>query len=157
MEFAINCPGGLMTPIGEVARRGDFAFGSSKERSMNKWVLLVSGGFCGTIGRYTLAGAVHRWLGSGFPYGTFVVNALGCLCIGFLSSLAERKFLLSPEFRMFWMIGLLGAFTTFSTLIYESGQLLQNGQMGAALLNLIGSLAVGLLAWWAGTWVAALL
>lgn len=124
---------------------------------MQKWLLLISGGVIGTVGRYSLAGVVHRLLGSGFPYGTLVVNATGCLCIGFLSALAERKFLLSPEFRVFWMIGLMGAFTTFSSLIYESGQLLQDGQIGVALLNLFGSLAIGLAAWWLGTLAATLL
>lgn len=124
---------------------------------MQKWLLLLTGGLIGTAGRYLLSGAVYRWLGSAFPYGTLVVNTLGCLCIGFLSSLAERKFLLAPEFRVFWMIGLLGAFTTFSTLIYESGRLMQDGQVSLAALNLFASLFLGLAAWWLGAVVASIL
>ena len=124
---------------------------------MQKWLMLLAGGLFGTAGRYVLAGAVYRWLGTGFPYGTFAVNTLGCLTIGFLGALAEEKFLLTPETRLFWMVGLLGAFTTFSTLIYESWRLIQDGEMLLAGANLLGSLALGLLALWVGHMIASLL
>ena len=124
---------------------------------MHKWLMMLAGGVLGTAGRYLLAGAVYRWVGTGFPYGTLAVNALGCLVIGFLSTLAEQKFLLSPEARLFWMVGLLGAFTTFSTLVYESWRLIQASEMLLAGVNLLGSLALGLLALWIGHVIAALL
>ena len=124
---------------------------------MQKWVMLLAGGVCGTAARYLLAGTVSRWLGTGFPYGTLTVNGIGCFVIGLLSSLAEQKFPMSPDLRLFWIVGLLGAFTTFSTFIYESGRLLQNGELLPALLNLQGSLAVGLLALWLGGRLGALL
>lgn len=117
---------------------------------MQKWTMLLTGGLCGTAGRYLLAGAVYRWFGTGFPYGTLAVNTLGCLVIGFLGTFAEQKFLLAPEARMFWMVGLLGAFTTFSTLIHESWHLLQDGEVLLAGVNLLGSLTLGLLALWLG-------
>ncbi len=123
---------------------------------MQKWLLLMAGGICGTLGRYALSGAVYRWLGGGFPYGTLVVNTLGRLVIGFLGTIADKKFLVGPEFRLFWMIGLLGAFTTFSSLIYESWRLIQDGQMMLASTNLFGSLFLGLAAFWVGS-VAALM
>jgi len=124
---------------------------------MQKWIMLLLGGICGTAGRYVLAGAVYRWLGTGFPYGTLAVNTLGCLVIGVLSALTENKFLLSPEARLFWMVGLLGAFTTFSTLIYESWRLMQDGEMLLAGVNLLGSLALGVVALWLGHLAASLL
>lgn len=124
---------------------------------MQKWMMLLAGGLCGTAGRYLLSGAVYRWLGTGFPYGTLAVNALGCLVIGFLGTVAEQKFLLTPDMRVFWMVGLLGAFTTFSTLIYESWQLIRDGEMLLAGVNLLGSLALGLLALWVGHTLASLL
>ena len=124
---------------------------------MQKWLMLLVGGLFGTAGRYVLAGAVYRWLGTSFPYGTLAVNTLGCLVIGFLGALAEQKFLLTPEARLFWMVGLLGAFTTFSTLIYESWRLIQDGEMLLAGANLLGSLALGLLALWVGHLIASLL
>ena len=124
---------------------------------MQKWFLLLLGGLVGTAGRYVLSGAVYRWLGTTFPYGTLAVNLAGCLVIGFLATLAEVKFLLTSEMRLFWMVGLLGAFTTFSTLIYESWRLIQDGEMLLAGVNLLGSLALGLLALWIGHLAASLL
>ena len=117
---------------------------------MQKWLILLSGGLCGTAGRYLLTGVVHRWAGATFPYGTLTVNTLGCLVIGFLGTLAEQKLLLRPETVLFWMIGLLGAFTTFSTLIYESWRLLQDGEILMAGANLVGSVVLGLVALWLG-------
>ena len=122
-----------------------------------KWGGLVVGGILGTVGRYLLSTAVYRWLGTAFPYGTLVVNLLGALVIGFLATLAEKKFLLTPEFRMFWMIGFLGAFTTFSSLIYESWKLMQDGQLFLAGTNLMGSIVLGLMAFWLGSVVASVL
>lgn len=122
---------------------------------MNKWLLLAAGGVCGTIGRYAFAGAVYRWLGAAFPYGTLAVNTLGCLAGGFLGTLADKKFLLGPDARLFWMIGLLGAFTTFSTLIYESHRLIQEGQTMLAGANLFGSVTLGLVALWLGLLAAS--
>ena len=96
-------------------------------------------------------------MGTAFPYGTLAVNAAGCLLLGFLGTLAEQKFLLSAQARLFWMVGLLGAFTTFSTLIDESWQLLRDGNVLVASANLFGSLVVGLLALWLGHLAASLL
>ncbi len=122
---------------------------------MQRWLMLLAGGLCGTAARYLLSGAVYRWLGTNFPYGTLAVNLWGCLVIGFLTTLAERKFLLTSEARLFWMVGLLGAFTTFSTLIYESWRLIQDGELFLAGVNLLGSLALGLFALWMGSILAA--
>ena len=122
---------------------------------MNKWLTLAMGGVCGTLGRYALAGAVYRWLGTGFPYGTLAVNTLGCLAGGLLGTLADQKFLLGPEQRLFWMVGLLGAFTTFSTLIYESWRLMQAGQWLLVGVNLTGSVVLGLAAFWLGSLLAS--
>lgn len=122
-----------------------------------KWVYLISGGILGTMGRYLLSGAVQRWFGSDrFPLGTFAVNILGCLVIGILAGVAERRGALTPDFRLFWMTGFLGAFTTFSAFIYESSFLLNHHQVGLAALNLVGSLAAGLAAFWIGLRLAAI-
>ena len=111
-----------------------------------KWFHLALGGVAGTFARYLLAGFVYTLFGTRFPYGTLAVNMLGCLVIGFLGTVAEQKFLLTPEARLFWMVGLLGALTTFSTLIYESWRLIQDGELLLAGVNLLGSVVVGLLA-----------
>lgn len=124
---------------------------------MQKWTFLLAGGLIGTAGRYVLTGTVYRWFGTGFPYGTLAVNTLGCLVIGFLGTLADQKFLLNSEARVFWMVGLIGAFTTFSTLIYESWRLIQDGEMMLAGVNMMGSLVLGLVAFWLGHLAASVL
>ena len=124
---------------------------------MARWLALIAGGICGTLARYALSGSVYRWCGTGFPYGTLVVNTLGCLVIGCIATLGDQKFLFKPETRLFWMVGLLGAFTTFSTLIYESWRLMQDGEFMLAGVNLLGSLGLGLVALWFGHLMASVL
>jgi len=119
--------------------------------------MLLTGGLCGTAGRYLLAGAVYKWLGTAFPYGTLAVNILGCLVIGFLGTIADNKFVLTPDAKLFLMVGLLGAFTTFSSLIYESWRLMQDGQLMLACINMVGSLLLGLFALWIGHVIATVI
>lgn len=110
---------------------------------MVKFFLLAFGGIAGTLSRYALAGFTYRLMGTTFPYGTLVVNVLGCFLIGFLSVLAEKKFLLGPNARLFLMAGFCGAFTTFSTFILETDNLLKDGEIIRAFLNVVLSVAVG--------------
>ena len=119
-----------------------------------KWICLAAGGVAGPFARYLVGGAVQRSAGPDFPYGTLAVNLLGCLIIGFLASFCEKKFFLSPEARLFLFTGFLGAFTTFSALICESWLLIRAGQGQLAGANLLGSLVLGLLAFWLGHLVA---
>ena len=98
---------------------------------MAKWLGLAAGGILGTFARYFLSGAVYRVWGASFPFGTLVVNLVGCFAIGFLAVLAEEKFLLGPAARVFLMIGFCGAFTTFSTFILETANLTKDGETPA--------------------------
>ncbi|MFA4984812.1 MAG: fluoride efflux transporter CrcB [Candidatus Omnitrophota bacterium] len=82
---------------------------------MIKFVNLIIGGAAGASARYLLSGAVYRLAGTGFPYGTLAVNSAGCFILGFLATLAEKKFILGPQARLLLMVGFCGAFTTFST------------------------------------------
>ena len=77
--------------------------------------LIGAGGFLGSVLRYWTSVNAYKVFGEKFPYGTFVVNALGCLLIGFIAEIFENRFLVSPEIRIFLMIGFLGGYTTFST------------------------------------------
>jgi CrcB protein len=109
------------------------------------------GGLLGSIGRYLLTGAVHQIFPNAFfPLGTAVVNVLGCFLIGLISGLAELRSLLSPEWRMFLLIGLLGGFTTFSTFGYETIALVRDGAFLTALANVLVQVALGLSAVWLG-------
>ena len=124
---------------------------------MQRWLMLLAGGLLGTAGRYVLTGAVQRWLGPKFPYGTLAVNTSACLVIGFLGAFTQQKLPLTPEARLFLMVGLIGAYSTFSSLIYESWQLILGGEALLAGINLLGSLALGLGALWIGHSVASLI
>ena len=112
---------------------------------MMKLLNLIIGGAAGTVARYLLGGAVYRVLGTSFPYGTLVVNVSGCFILGILASLANKKFMLNPDARLLLMIGFCGAFTTFSTLIFESDNLLKNGQAMCAFSNIFVSVILGFL------------
>jgi CrcB protein len=99
-----------------------------------KWVLLALGGAIGTVARYVCAGIDYRWLHGVFPVGTLLVNLLGSLVIGFLWGLFERA-AVSPNVRVFVMIGMLGGFTTFSTFSLENFNLIKAGELKLALWN----------------------
>lgn len=115
-------------------------------------ILLVGlGGSLGAIARYALGGWVHKVLDSPwFPYGTLVVNVVGCFLIGFLAGLAETRQVFGAEVRLFLFIGLLGGFTTFSTFGYETFSLARDGQFVAAGLNACLQVVSGLAAVWLG-------
>jgi CrcB protein len=110
---------------------------------MAKYVELVIGGSIGTISRYLLGGFDYGILGTSFPYGTLAINLSGCFIIGFLSTMAEEKFLLGSNVRVMLMIGFCGAFTTFSTLILETNNLVRDGEMVRAFMNLFISVLAG--------------
>ena len=122
---------------------------------MGKILWVGFGGFLGSIGRYLLSGYVqHLMRAAGFPYGTLVVNLVGCLLIGFLSQWVGARGFLSPETRLFVFMGLLGGFTTFSTFSNETMNLWQTGASAAALTNVAVHVVFGLGAAWVGHSVA---
>ena len=112
---------------------------------MTRFLMLAAGSLAGGFARYYMAGFVYRALGPSFPYGTFAVNMTGCFLIGFLSSLADKKFLIGPDGKLLLMIGFCGAFTTFSTFMLETANLMKDGQTWQAFLNVILSVVLGFL------------
>jgi CrcB protein len=100
-------------------------------------LLIAAAGAAGTLARYGLAGVVQRLAPLGLPWGTFAVNALGCLLFGVVWSLAEERMLISGATRMIVLTGFMGAFTTFSTFAFETGQLIDDSQWLAAGGNLL--------------------
>jgi len=117
---------------------------------MVKYVLIFAGGGLGAGLRYWLQGVVHGRIGADFPYGTLVVNVLGCFAIGLLMVSLEERFLAVPTLRLFLTIGILGGFTTFSTFSYETLALLRDGEFLAGLANVGGSVLGCLAATWLG-------
>lgn len=107
-------------------------------------------GALGALARYGLEGAVsRRWPGA-FPWGTFVVNVSGAFALGLVFVLLTEKVTVDPWLRSALTIGFLGAYTTFSTLSFESYRLIEDGAVGLALANTLGSLAAGLVAVYLG-------
>lgn len=110
---------------------------------------IAAGGAAGALARYGLGGWVQAWMGDRFPWGTFVVNGTGSLLIGFALRYLEGV-PASPELRALVTVGLLGAFTTFSTYTYETVALLRDRAWLRAALYSLGSLGLGLAAVGAG-------
>jgi CrcB protein len=113
--------------------------------------LIGAGGFAGAILRYWIGGWFQRLpIAESFPLGTLVVNVSGCLLFGILAEVAEVRGLLTAEMRQLLLIGVLGAYTTFSSFANDSVHLLRDGKQWFAVLNVAASLLLCLLALWLG-------
>ena len=107
--------------------------------------LVFVGGGIGSVCRYAMATALQKGLPGPFPVGTFTVNLLGCFVIGLVGALGLERAAISPEARLFIMVGILGGFTTFSSFAWESLGLLTVRDLLRASLYVGGSVFLGLL------------
>lgn len=112
--------------------------------------LIGLGGFFGAIARYLVDGFVADRTGGGFPWGTLAVNLSGSLVLGILFALTAERAILPAEIRGPVLIGFIGAYTTFSTLMLESWRLIETGAPLLGLANIVGSCLLGLIAVSAG-------
>ena len=117
---------------------------------MVKLAIIGMGGFLGAICRYALAGLAHRIWSTTFPIGTLIVNVIGCFILGGIMYVVQTHGALSPNTRLFLTIGMLGAFTTFSTFGYETIALINSREFMYAMWNVVGNLMLGLVAVWLG-------
>ena len=117
---------------------------------IHKLALLALAGALGTLARYGTAGLVQRIHGTSFPWGTLAVNLTGCFLAGLLWTLFESRWPLSGETRTILLVGFMGAFTTFSALVLESGELLRSAEWMHALANLAMQNVLGFVALFAG-------
>ena len=108
------------------------------------WIGVGVFGAAGAYARFAVAAAVTARRPGAFPWGTFVVNISGAFLIGLVFVLLTERVSVDPWVRSSITIGFLGAYTTFSTLSFESYRLLEDGAIGLALANTLGSLAAGL-------------
>src|SRR5262249_58706703 len=114
-------------------------------------LLIALGGAIGAVLRYAVGGWAQRVSSAGaFPAGTLVVNLTGCVAIGVISELAESRGVVSPEVRTFLVVGILGAYTTFSAFANESLNLVRDGVIWIAWVNIMASVLAGLFAVWGG-------
>ncbi len=112
--------------------------------SWQKGLWLVLAGSLGTLCRaYLSAGASRLW-GTEYPWGTSLVNVFGCLLFGLVWALAERGLPGSASVRYIVLTGFMGAFTTFSTYLFETSAMLASGRLGVALVNLVAQNVLGL-------------
>jgi len=111
---------------------------------------IALGGAFGAVMRYGASLGVYAVLGRGFPWGTLFVNVVGSLMMGILSILLLERYNIGPEWRAALLVGMLGSFTTFSTFSIETLNLLEQGDVIRASVNVLISVAVCLAAVWFG-------
>ena len=109
------------------------------------------GGFIGATLRYLIGNWMQNLLDNPeFPYGTLLVNLIGCLIIGFVIAISETQDNISQEIQIFVTVGVLGGFTTFSAFGIETVNLIRNGDLHLSVINVVLQLTFGLLAAWLG-------
>ena len=121
------------------------------------WIAL--GSALGGAARHGAATLAASRLGAAFPFGTILVNITGCFVIGLFAELTgpEGRIAVSPTFRQFFMIGICGGYTTFSSFSLQTLDLARSDQWLGAGLNVLASVAGCLLAVWLGSATAALI
>jgi CrcB protein len=126
--------------------------------SLTSILFVALGGALGSVSRYLLGTWMQTLSKSlDFPYGTLTVNLIGCFVIGVLAELAETRGAFTPESRAFLIVGILGGFTTFSSFGNDTINLLRDGELLNALVNIGANVIVGLLLVWLGRTVAYLI
>lgn len=116
--------------------------------------MIAIGGALGSILRYQVATVVQSRIPTGFPYGTFVVNMSACVIMGFVMTLLTERLTVNPNWRFLVPIGFVGAYSTFSTLEYETFRAVSEGARSVAAANVAGSFAAGYIALWLGVLLA---
>jgi len=112
---------------------------------------IAIGGALGSVCRYGLSTSLYRCFGQAFPFGTLAVNVIGSFLMGALSVLIIERFNhIDSALRSLLLIGFLGGFTTFSAFSLETLNLAINGAQRSAILNIILSLSLCLIAVWLG-------
>lgn len=117
-------------------------------------IAISLGAIPGALSRYFLSVSVNQWLGTTFPFATFFINLSGAFAMGFFTSLAVERSIISPDIRLIVAVGFLGSYTTFSTYTLDLGRLLEIGQWQFIALYWTGSTLLGLLCLELGSYVA---
>lgn len=120
-----------------------------------QYLYVFLGAGIGGVLRFLTSKLVHDFLSDWYlPMGTFAVNMVGCLLIGFFAHLAETHSYMTPEARLFILVGLLGGFTTFSTFGFDLFSLIQDGKLVWAIVNAVTQVVLGLVFVYLGFWIA---
>jgi fluoride exporter len=129
------------------------ALGALLYPAMKKLLLVMCGGGLGAASRYLVGLMAAKVWGSHFPWGTLIVNLVGCFLIGFLFSLADRVRFLTPDIRLLFITGYLGAMTTFSTFALETVNAGRSGLTLLPLVNIVMNNVGGLTLTFIGMWL----
>ena len=122
--------------------------------TLTKYLAVAAGGALGAVLRYYLGGTLLGRAAAPFPTATFAINVSGSFALGLFLTLATERFNVSPHLRLAVAVGFVGAYTTFSTFEYETAKLVEDGDLTRAFLNVLLSVAAGLLAVWLGIFAA---
>lgn len=122
---------------------------------MIRVAIVAIGGSLGALARYFLQGWIVDRTGPSI-LALFVINISGAFALGLILTLAQERNLIGPDVRLLLTTGFLSAYTTFSSWMFESVQLIQVGDIARATVNIVGSVVTGLIAVWLGIIVARL-
>ncbi len=114
------------------------------------YVLVFVGGGIGSTLRHTINVACARYIGTAFPYGTFIINISGSVIMGLIAGYLAFKGEASQPWRLFLMTGVLGGYTTFSAFSLDTALLYERGEIGLALFYVLGSVVFSILGLFAG-------
>jgi len=117
---------------------------------MLKVSMIILGGGVGALMRYLISGWGQKLTAGSFPVGTLIVNALGCLVIGALGAVFAGPHLIREEYRIALLVGVLGAFTTYSTFGWETFALARDGGLRLAAVNVVLTNVLALVSVWFG-------
>ena len=118
--------------------------------ALNQLIFIAAGGAVGAVFRFLVSNGIHSFMGRGFPYGTLTVNVMGSFVMGISYVMLIERLNVSPEWRAFIIVGLLVAFTTFSTFSIETLVLIQNSELSKAMLNVLLSVLLCVMGSWIG-------
>jgi len=121
---------------------------------LDRYLVVMLGAALGGLSRFVAGTAIMEKYGGAFPLGTVVINITGSFLIGVLMTLLTERWPGHTNWRLFLVTGVLGGYTTFSSFEYETLQAMRRGGPGIALLNVVGSVALGYAAVWLGAWFA---
>lgn len=124
---------------------------------MLKVMMVAVGGGIGATTRYLVSTWAAEKFGTNFPYGTLIVNVVGCFIIGAFMTLTTERLIVSPYWRLLVTVGFVGGLTTFSSYSYETFKLLQDADIMMAMYNLVGNILIGFFATWLGITAARLI
>jgi CrcB protein len=124
-------------------------------KTLIQYLAVGGAGFFGSILRFFVATVCGRLFGGGFPIGTLLINLSGSFFLGWFMTVIGNRVVVSDTTRLAIAVGFVGAYTTFSTFMYESNSLLKEAAILKAGVNILGSLILGLLAVRGGIWLAS--